>query len=139
MGRIRLAGGGISHESNTFINLFIPGERQYGEDAIRFHRGKRSNLSAMIEICEREGVDLIPTIYGSPDSKGRVLNKSYYSMLNTLLEGIEKAKPIDGVLLLLHGGGANEDEDDLEGHVLEQVKKIVGDDKIGRASCRERV
>ena len=122
-----MIGGGISHESNTFIHQFISGKRQVGEDAINFHRGKRSNLSAMIEVCEREGVELIPTVYGSPDSKGRVLNESYYSMLNKILEGLEKAKHYDGVLLLLHGGGATEDEDDLEGHVLEQVRKVVGE------------
>jgi len=84
-------------------------------------------ISPMIEVCERENVELIPTVYGSPDSKGRVLNESYYSMLVKILEGLEKAKPYDGVLLLLHGGGATEDEDDLEGHVLEQVRKVVGD------------
>lgn len=82
----------------------------------------------MIDVCEREGVELIPTVYGSPDSKGRALNESYYSLLNPILEGIEKAMPVDGVLLHLHGGGATEDEDDLEGHVLEQVRKVVGDE-----------
>ncbi|MHA2066747.1 MAG: M81 family metallopeptidase, partial [Candidatus Thorarchaeota archaeon] len=41
---------------------------------------------------------------------------------------IEAALPVDGVLLILHGGGATEDEDDLEGHVLEQVRKVVGDE-----------
>ena len=126
--KIKLVGGGISHESCTFITRFIPGRwRGKGEEALDYFRGKRSNLSGMIDICEREGVELIPTTYGSPDSKGRVLNESYYSLLYPMLEGIEKAMPVDGVLLLLHGGGATEDEDDLEGHVLEQVRKIVGD------------
>ncbi len=81
----------------------------------------------MIHVCEREGVEFIPTIYGVPDSKGRVLNDSNNSLLSELLEGIEAALPVDGVLLHLHGGGATEDEDDLEGHVLEQVRKVVGD------------
>ena len=126
--KIKLVGGGISHESCTFITRFILGRwRGKGQEALDHFRGKRSNLSGMIDICEREGVELIPTAYGSPDSKGRVLNESYYSLLNPMLEGIEKAMPVDGVLLLLHGGGATEDEDDLEGHVLEQVRKIVGD------------
>jgi len=125
---IRLVGGGISHESCTFITRFIPGRwRGKGEEALETHRGMRSNLGGMIYVCDKEGVELIPTVYGSPDSKGRVLNDSYYSMLNPILEGIEKALPVDGVLLWLHGGGATEDEDDLEGHVLEQVRKVVGD------------
>ena len=125
---IRLIGGGISHESCTFITRFIPGNMLAGQEALDHHRGRRTNLSAMIDVCEREGVGLIPTVYGSPDSRGRCLNESYYSLLNPILEGIEGAMPVDGVLLLLHGGGATEDEDDLEGHVLEQVRKIVGEE-----------
>ncbi len=127
MEKIKLVGGGISHESCTFITRFIPGRRQEGKEAIDFNRGRRTNLGGMIEVCEREGVELIPTVYGSPDSKGRVLDESYYSMLKPILTGIEKAMPVDGVLLLLHGGGATETEDDLEGHVLGQVRKVVGD------------
>jgi len=124
---MRLVGGGISHESCTFIKRFIPGRwRGSGYEALEFHRGKRTNLGGMIDVCSRERVELIPTVYGSPDAKGRVLKESYYSMLNPFLEGIEKSLPVDGVLLWLHGGGATEDEDDLEGHVLEQVRKIVG-------------
>jgi len=127
--KIKLVGGGISHESCTFITRFIPGRwRGKGQEAIDYHKGSRSNLSGMIDVCEREGVELIPTMYGAPDSRGRVLNESYNAMLNQILEGIEKALPVDGVLLWLHGGGATEDEDDLEGHVLEQVRKVVGDD-----------
>lgn len=126
---IRLVGGGISHESCTFITRFIPGRwRGEGHDALDFHRGKRSNLGGMIDVCEREGVELIPTVYGQPDSKGRVMNESYYSMLNPILVGIENAMPVDGVLLWLHGGGATEDEDDLEGHVLEQVRNVAGEE-----------
>ena len=127
---IRLVGGGISHESFTFVPEYMPkrpGIQQYGQEALDSNRGTRTNLGAMIEVCEREGVELIPTVYGSPASKGRCLDESYYSMLNTIIEGIEKAMPIDGVLLLMHGGGATETEDDLEGHVVEQVRKVVGD------------
>ena len=128
--KIKLVGGGIIHESCTFITRFIPGRwRGKGEEVLDNFRGKRrSFLSAMIDVCDREGVELIPTTYGWPDSNGRVLNESYYSLLNPLLEGIEAALPVDGVLLQLHGGGATEDEDDLEGHVLEQVRKVVGDE-----------
>jgi microcystin degradation protein MlrC len=128
--KIKLVGGGIIHESCTFITRFIPGRwRGTGQEVLDNHRGKkRSFLAAMIDVCDREGVELIPTTYGWPDSKGRVLNESYYSLLNPLLEGIEAALPVDGVLLHLHGGGATEDEDDLEGHVLEQVRKVVGDE-----------
>ena len=127
MEKIRLVGGGIEHESNTFITQFIKGNVLVGQDAIKCNRGKKTNLAGMIDACERESVELIPTVYGWPDSKGRVLNESYYSLLNPILEGIEKAMPVDGVLLALHGGGATEDEDDLEGHVLEQIRKVTGD------------
>jgi microcystin degradation protein MlrC len=130
--KIRIVSGGIEHESNTFITQFIPGTTWWGHGNLRgkalidFHRHKRTNISGFIHVCEREGVDLITILYGAPDSKGRVLNNSYLPLLSELLEGIEKALPVDGVLLHLHGGGATEDEDDLEGHVLEQVRKIVG-------------
>ncbi len=130
MDKIRIVGGGITTESCTFVKHFVPGWSlpRYGQEAIDYFRDKRTNISAMIHVCEREGVELVPTMYGSPDSRGRALNESYYALLNPLLEGIEKALPVDGVLLELHGGGATEDEDDLEGHVLEQVRKVVGND-----------
>jgi microcystin degradation protein MlrC len=128
--KIRLVGGGITTESCTFVKHFLPGwtPPRAGKVAFDYFRDKRTNVSAMIHVCEREDVELIPTMYGSPDSRGRALNDSYYSLLNPLLEGIENALPVDGVLLELHGGGATEDEDDLEGHVLEQVRKVVGDE-----------
>jgi len=127
--KIKLVGGGIIHESCTFITRFIPGKwRGTGQEVLDNFRGKGNFLLGLIDTCEKEGVELVPTTYGWPDSKGRVLNESYYSLLNPMLEGIEKAMPVDGVLLLLHGGGATEDEDDLEGHVLEQVRKVVGDE-----------
>ena len=130
MEKIRIAGGGITTESCTFVKHFAPGWSlpRKGQEAVNYFRDKRTNISAMIHVCEREGIELIPTMYGSPDSRGRALNESYYSLLNPILEGIEKALPVDGVLLNLHGGGATEDEDDLEGHVLEQVRKVVGDE-----------
>ena len=131
---IKIVGGGIEHESNTFITKFIPGITWWGhgnlkgEALLDFHRPKKNNISGMIHVCEQEGVEFIPTLYVVPDSKGRVLNDSYNSLLSELLEGIEATLPVDGVLLHLHGGGATEDEDDLEGHVLEQVRKVVGDE-----------
>ena len=130
MDKIRIVGGGITTESCTFVKHFVPGWSlpRYGQEAVDYFRDKRTNISAMIHVCEREGVELVPTMYGSPDSRGRALNESYYNLLNPLLEGIEKALPVDGALLELHGGGATEDEDDLEGHVLEQVRKVVGGD-----------
>ena len=104
--KTKLVGGGISHESCTFITRFIPGRwRGKGQEALDHFRGKRSNLSGMIDICEREGVELIPTTYGSPDSKGRVLNESYYSLLNPMLEGtpVHRDAVADGLMDHLSG------------------------------------
>ncbi|NIQ34020.1 MAG: hypothetical protein GTN80_10335, partial [Nitrososphaeria archaeon] len=44
--KTRIVGGGISHESCTFITRFIPGRVTWeGEEAIEYNRGKRTNLS----------------------------------------------------------------------------------------------
>jgi len=69
--KMRLVGGGISHESFTFVPEYMLrrlGRQQYGQEALDSNRSVRTNLGAMIEVCEREGVELIPTVYDSPAS-----------------------------------------------------------------------
>ena len=49
-------------------------------------------------------------------------------LVGELLDGIEAAGAIDGVLLELHGAMLAEGIDDAEGHILDAVRRLVGPD-----------
>lgn len=57
---------------------------------------------------------------------GPTLRGTYEALRNEILDGLRAAMPVDMVLLCLHGAMAAQGYDDVEGDVLEQVRRIVG-------------
>lgn len=129
---MRIAIGGISHETNTFSPLkttlfeFKSHEWQREIAIIREHEGVRDYLGGMIAEARRQEVELVPTFNTSAPAGGIIPKETYDVLLNELLSALKEALPVDGVCLALHGGGIAEGEDDLEGAILSEVRKIVG-------------
>lgn len=131
---MRIAIGGIFHETNTFSNVpttvdfFQLYEWEYGEEIIRMHTGVRDYLGGMIAKGNEKGVTILPTFSARANPAGLITREAYERMKNDLLEGIEKAGKIDGICLALHGAGVADGIDDLEGAILSEVRQLVGYD-----------
>lgn len=73
---MRIAIGGISHETNTFSQLkttlfeFKSHEWQKGIAIIREHEGVRDYLGGMIAEARRQEVELVPTFNTSASAGG---------------------------------------------------------------------
>lgn len=52
--------------------------------------------------------------------------RTYAALREELLDGLRRAMPVDGVLLLLHGAMMAEGQDDCEGDLLQAAREIVG-------------
>ena len=129
---MRVAIGGISHETNTFSNVkttieyFKNLEWEHGQEILDNHTGVRDFLGGMIAEGMRQGVELVPTFSTRANPSGLIPRETLDEILDNLLSSIRQAGPVDGICLALHGGGIAEGADDLEGTILTKVREVVG-------------
>ena len=137
---MRVATGGLSHESSTFtpVPTTIESYRERflleGDDILRTFAGTNTPIGGFVEGASVHGFELIPTLFGEPQPSAPTPRPLYDELLGRILDGIAKAMPLDGVLLELHGSMAVGDLDaadglgDAEGHLLAAVRETVGPD-----------
>lgn len=128
----RVAIGGIVHETHSFAETrttladFEDQSLHYGDDIISAMSGTRSAIGGMLAGAEEHDWTLLPAAYGAAMPNGVVGEDAYETILHELLNRLETALPLDGVLLALHGAMVTDDHVDPESHILEQVRGIVG-------------
>jgi len=126
---LRIAVGGISHETNTYCRDLTPlsdFKIGRGQEILDTWHGVRFYIGGMIDAAAALGATLIPTMYAQATPSGTVQREAYDSMHEELLEGIRAALPVDAVALVLHGAGVVEGLPDLEAHLCRSVRLLVG-------------
>jgi microcystin degradation protein MlrC len=119
----------MMHETNTFsavkttLKDFDP---LYGEELIHALKGTRSGIGGFIDVLEKHGAEIIPTIGAGATPSGPLANKDYKNIVNTILKAATDSKPVDGVLLALHGAMIAEDVPDAEGTLLKKIHEAIG-------------
>ena len=136
---MRLASGGIQHETNTFsttpttLTDFIRysqlGPQLEGGNAIiERYAGTGSIHGGYIDGAQAAGIELIPLLTATACPSGIVAQQAFDTMLGWFLDRLEKVLPVDGVLLDLHGAMVTKDYQDAEGTFIDAVRKLVGKD-----------
>lgn len=134
MSCIRVALGGIMHETHVFAEVptgladFQDGTFHGGDDLMDAMRGTRAGLAGMMEVGERLGWELAPTLYTMAMPSGTVEQDAYEGLVGELVERLRAAMPLDGVLLMLHGAKVTDDLLDPEGDILRWVRGVVGEE-----------
>ena len=137
---MRVAVGGLSHESSTFTP--VPTTRASyeerflleGDEILHTFAGTNTPIGGFIEGARAHGFELVPTLFGEPQPSAPTPRPLYDELLGRILDGLTEALPLDGVLLELHGSMAVGDLDgpdglgDAEGHLLAKVRETVGPD-----------
>ncbi len=136
---MRIASGGIQHETNTFastpttINDFVRdsncGANLDGGSVIfeRF-RGTATIHGGYIAGAEAEPFELIPLLCTRAQPAGVVEQRSFNELLNRFLDRMRTIQPVDGVLLDLHGAMVSDQHDDAEGAIIAATRDVVGDE-----------
>jgi microcystin degradation protein MlrC len=138
--------GQIEHETNTFSALptgmteFADASLHYGTDVIADLTGTNTAVGGFLRVADDEDWDVVPTVAADATPGGVVTADARETLLEEVLDGIEKSDP-DGVLLALHGAMVSEAERDGEeqrsssnrpqagdGYILERVRGAVDDD-----------
>jgi microcystin degradation protein MlrC len=132
-GRVRIAVGGISLESNDFVPFtaeledFTTAGFLAGDDAIFALADTDTELAGALEHLAREAnVDVVPLLAARGVSSGRLSEATYTRLRGGLLSALAKSLPVDGVYVFHHGSMAAVGEDDPEGDVTSAVRELVG-------------
>lgn len=132
---MRIALGGITHEANTFcphvtdMADFEARQLLRGGEVLgnwqSTHTEQAGALSVLTTVSECE---VIPTLLARALSGAPMRKETFLSLADELLDRVEAACPVDGVLLVLHGAMMTEHEPDATGAILERLRAVVGPD-----------
>ena len=124
MTTLRIALGGLRHETNTFSPL----RTEYND--FRFIRGGDMLAGGLGEPWQSEGVDLRPTFVAGAMPGGLVRQAVYERLKADLLRELAETLPVDGVYLDLHGAMEVESLGDAEGDLARAVRELVGPEAL---------
>ena len=132
---MRIYMASLWQETNTFcpklteLDLFASGYRIQGQEIITKLAGTNTEIGGFLEcLGKSNSVKVIPGTAAWATPFGKLSRSAFDTLCCELTDGLKAALPVDGVLLALHGALVAENCDDVEGHVLEEVRKIVGPD-----------
>ncbi len=126
----------IIAECKQEVSTFNPVPSQYGDfrivrglDMLDFHRGVGHEVSGALSVLDREeALLLVPTYGACANTSGGVLSKGGFDRLSDeFLESIRDAGEVEGAYFSLHGAMQAEDENDPEGYLLQEARRILGD------------
>jgi microcystin degradation protein MlrC len=151
---MRIAIGGISHETSTFARKpttlcdFETGFGLYrGHDMITRFRGANICSGGFIEGADKHGFEVVPLLWAFAYPSGLIVREDYEALKQELLDRLwadEAARgPVDGVLLDLHGAMVVEGIDDGDGDVIAGVREVIGPDRplmvtFENSDCQQR-
>ncbi|MEO1983939.1 MAG: M81 family metallopeptidase, partial [Fuerstiella sp.] len=127
----RVAVGGILTECNHFGGLPID---MSSYEASELFRGDEllqqttSVVGGMLSGLRERNAAPVPLIFASVCSAGPMTRECYHQLKGECFERLERALPVDGVLLPLHGSALVDGLDDPEGDMIQAARDLVGPD-----------
>lgn len=116
----------MNHETNTFspvptpLSAFGNDGPTYDAAAYEENHGKRTAMSAFIDLAEAQGATLVTPVSATAYPSGRVDGQAYRELCDRISAA---AVGCDALLLDLHGAMAVETTDDGEGDLLERLRQ----------------
>lgn len=130
---MRIAIGGIMHESNTFATTradrarFVQGSLAFGEDLIPVWQEAHHEMGGMIEGASKFGYRLLPTAMAWATPSGPVDDAVLDEVVDRIISDVRKGN-VDGVLLALHGAMVTPHVPAADADVLRRVREAIGPD-----------
>ncbi|RXT07142.1 M81 family metallopeptidase [Ammoniphilus sp. CFH 90114] len=129
---MRVIIGQIVHETNTFSTVlatkkhFQMSEWDFREVVLERHHGVKDYLGGMIDEAERLGIQVIPTFSAFTRPSGVIERETYEELKREFIQTILDAGNIDAICFNLHGAGVAEQTEDIEGDLLEELRRCLG-------------
>ncbi len=100
-----------------------------GPDLLDHHRGCREEVGGALSVFDSEqSVQLLPTFGASSNTSGGVLSaESFQRLCRDFLDRLADAGAADAAYFSLHGAMQAENEDDPEGFLLQEARRVIGE------------
>ena len=120
------------HETNTFA--------RHGTDLAAFERmvlacgddeitsrfaGTNTEIAGYMDAARHHGWELVLTVAAMANPLGRVTDDAFEHVVGVITEGLERAQPVDGIALALHGAMVSDAHEDAEGELVRRLRKIT--------------
>jgi microcystin degradation protein MlrC len=128
----RVLTGRFMHETNTFsvqkTDMALWRRRDFHRDneIPAAFRGTRSALGATFEAADEYGWTLVHPVSANANPSGIVTDDAFEEIGGMILDAAARQRPIDGVLLHLHGAMVVESYEDGEGELLARLRQKLG-------------
>ena len=129
---MRLFIAGLDTETNTFAPIptgsraFAEGFVAHGDATRRPENYCSAQLHVWRRLAERRQWQVAESLCAYAEPGGIVVRAVYESLRDEILADLQRAMPVDLVLLALHGAMVADGYDDCEGDLLAAVRGIVG-------------
>ena len=123
-------------ECKQEVSTFNPVPSRYedfrvarGPAALDYHRTVREEVGGALSVFDdAEGVDLVPALAASSNTSGGVLAAESFDRLSgDFLSSLAEAGQVDAAYFSLHGAMQAENENDPEGFLLQEARRILGE------------
>ena len=132
----RMAIAGIAHETNTYCRDTTPLDDfrvARGERVLR-NTGLATDVGGMLAAAADHNATVVPVLVAWAGPSGVIAADAYATLEEEILDGLAATGDLSAVALPLHGAGVVEGIDDLEAHLAERVRAVVGPDVVVSAT-----
>jgi microcystin degradation protein MlrC len=100
-----------------------------GGEALARHRGVKSEMAGALTVFDAHpNLQIVPAYSARSITSGGELDAAGFDRIaGGFLEAIRKAPAVDAVYFSLHGAMVAENEDDTEGYLLAETRRILGE------------
>lgn len=131
---MRIGVAQLAQESGSFLpqksdmSNFRRGTLLFGSDFAGYMEESAGELGGGMEVLRAQGAEIVPLMGAAALPWGPLTAKTRSCLVGELADRIRAAAPVDGLFLVLHGALLAEDEDDVDGAILQTAREIVGPD-----------
>ena len=129
----RILIAGCAQEVSTFNPVFSTYEDftvVFGDDIVERSAGKNSEIAGAVEILRGDGdIEIVSSYLAGATSAGPLDQASWERISSEFLEALKPfAGDVAGAVFAMHGSMSAETELDPEGYLLEESRKILGEE-----------
>lgn len=130
----RIIVGQIMHESSS-LALNPTEESNFRQTLIWFEGknvfdlstiGMKDYLTGIMEKGQELQMDISPCFCTFASPSGKISVNCFNTLKEKFFSNIDQSSPIDGFCIALHGAGVSEADPDIEGNILEEIRRRFG-------------